>query len=68
MQYQDTYPRLPSGQNAVSLPRCSPVPELGESRPIALRRFLQSEKSLKHKGKWEEFDSVLDEYECHPVT
>ena len=61
-QYQDSYTRLPSGQYSVSLSRCSPVPELRESRPAALKRFLQNERSLERKGQWEAFDAVLHEY------
>ena len=61
-QYQDSYTRLPSGQYSVSLPRHSPVPELGEFQPAALKHFLQNERSLKRKGRWEAFDAVLHEY------
>ena len=49
-QYQDSYTHLPSGQYSVSLSRHSPVPELGESRPTALKHFLQNESSLKRRG------------------
>ena len=49
-QYKDSYTCLPSGQYSVSLPRRSSIPELGNSRPTALHRFLQNERSLTRKG------------------
>lgn len=39
----DTHQILPDGRYSVSLPRCENPPELGASRPAAVRRFLQNE-------------------------
>ena len=60
--FQDTHVRLSTGQYQVALPRQLPAPELGESRQNAIRRFLSYERSLKRRGKWEEFHKVLFEY------
>ena len=61
-QYKDSYTRLPSGQYSVSLPRRSSIPELGNSRPTALCRFLQNERILTPKGQWDSFNTGLEEY------
>ncbi len=36
--------------------------ELGTSRPAAIRRFLQNERSLRSKSKLDDFEAVLQEY------
>ena len=60
--FQDTHVRLSTGQYQVQLPHQLPMPELGESRSTAVRRFLSNERNLKRRGKWEEFYKVLLEY------
>ena len=60
--FTDNYFRDDSGRYGVMLPRRSPLPELGESRLTALKRFHQNERSLKHKGQWERFYLALEEY------
>ena len=39
-----------------------PRPELGVSRQVALKRFLQNELSLTAKGRWNAYQKNLDEY------
>ena len=51
-----------NGRYMVKLPRKEPLPELGQSRPLALKPFLQNEKLLKRKGQWESFSSAVQEY------
>ena len=51
-----------NGRYVVKLPRKEPLPELGESRPLALKQFLQNEKLLERKGQWECFSSAVQEY------
>ncbi len=61
-QFKDTYRILSDGRFSVKLPRCQRTPALGSSRQSAHRRFLQNEKSLKNKGRLQEFNAVLREY------
>ena len=64
---------MSTGQYQVQLPQQLPMPELGESRSTAVRRFLSNERNLKRRGKWEEFHKALLEYpalkhaECVPA-
>ena len=46
----------------VSLPRREGSLILGESRPIAKRRFIANESSLEKRQKWEAFQVVMGEY------
>ena len=60
--FADTHTRNEEGRYRVALPRTTPVPELGESRRTAVQRFVQNEKSLRKRGKWDQFKDCLDEY------
>ena len=62
IHYQDHYQRLSDGRYSVSLPRKEHCPNLGASRPTALKRLLSSERSLQRRGKLELFQEVLQEY------
>jgi hypothetical protein len=46
----------------VPLPRKVDAKSIGESRSQALRRFLSLERTLNHKGKFQEVDAVIQEY------
>ena len=54
--------REPDGRYSVSLPKRIPTPRLGDSRQLALKRYYSNERSLKKKGTWEQFQSVVREY------
>ena len=59
----DTYQRLPNGRYSVTLPRKDPPVELGESRPLALKRYLANERSLHRNNKLQKpFEAALREY------
>lgn len=61
--FLDTHQRDPvEGRFIVRLPRKEVAPPLGESRLIAVRRYLRNEKSLKAKGQWDKFQQVMNEY------
>ncbi len=61
-QFNDTYEVLSSGRFMVKLPRIENPPILGESRPTALSRFHQNERSLIKKEKLPAFEKVVLEY------
>ena len=61
--FHDSMQRDPDGRYRVKLPRKDPTPELGESREMARRRYLQNEKSLIKRGRWAEFSTAVEEYE-----
>ena len=46
----------------MKLPRIHNPPELGTSRNLAMRRYLQNDRSLNKKGKSAEFNKALSEY------
>ncbi len=50
------------GRYAVSLPRTSAPPTLGDSRKQAVSRLFSNEKSLQLKGKLDAFQDVISEY------
>ncbi len=60
--FNTTTTREEDGRVMVKLPRKSPVPQLGESRSIAEQRFLQNERSLRRKGKLEEYEAQVQDY------
>ena len=60
--YKDTYQRLPDGRYSVCLPQIEPTPELGDSRPLALKCFLSNERSLQQRGQLSSYASTLKEY------
>ena len=47
--YKEVTSRDPSGRYVISLPKKEPAPLLGESRPVAIRRFVWNERSLEKK-------------------
>ncbi len=59
VQYFETNHRTPSGRFVVPLPKKQAI---GESRSQAVRRFISLEKSLTYKGRFQEFDTVMQEY------
>ena len=60
--FHDSIQREVDGRYMVKLPRKIPTPTIGESRSVALRRFLSNKKSLMRKGTWEKFEAVVHEY------
>ena len=60
--FKDSVQRDPDGRYRVKLPRRDPAPELGNSREMAHKRFLQNERSLVNKGKWSAFSAAVQEY------
>ena len=63
LHFATTHQYLPQRQRyMVSLPRQGGSLQLGESRPIAARRFISNEASLTKKGTLEQFQGVMQEY------
>ena len=60
--FKDTYQVTSSGHFSVKLPKISNPPELGTSRPTAVRRYMQNEHSLRRKGSLSQFETVLCKY------
>ena len=60
--FRDTVVRDEDGRYSVQLPRKSPAPQLGDSRKIAEKRFLQNERALMRKGTWDAFNAAVKEY------
>ncbi len=60
--FKDTYQVTSSGWFSVKLPKISNPPELGTSRPTAVRRHMQNERSLRSKGSLSQFETMLREY------
>ena len=60
--FEKSHHRTPDGRFIVPLPKKPHAPPLGASRSHALRRFLSLERSLRAKGEFEAFDSVMQEY------
>ena len=60
--FEKTHRRTPDGRFIVPLPKKPHAPSLGESRSHAVRRFLSLERSLRAKGEFEDFNSVMQEY------
>ena len=60
--YEETHCRTPEGRFVVPLPKKPNPPRLGESRSQAVRRFLSLERSLRSKGEFDAFNSVIQEY------
>ncbi len=60
--FLDTYQIESDGRYIVKLPRVRNSPTLGSSRNLAMRRYLQNDKSLNRKGKSVEFNAALSEY------
>ena len=53
---------MKAGRFVVPLPRKPNAEPIGESTSQAVRRFLALERSLHHKDKFHEVDSVIQEY------
>ena len=53
--FKDTVRRQPDGRYEVSLPSRSPLPELGKSQDMALKRYMTNERSLTKIDQWEIF-------------
>ena len=60
--FASTVQRLTSGRYEVAQLWKDPRPELGISRQVALKQFLQNERSLTAKGRWNAYQKNLDEY------
>ena len=60
--FRDTHTRSEDGRYHVSLPRVANSPLLGDSRTMALNRYLSNERSLKKKGQLQPYLDVLREY------
>ncbi len=60
--FLDTHSVSAEGRYAVQLPRVPNPPELGQSRTLAVQRFLSNERSLRKQKKLEEFEHALQEY------
>ena len=60
--FLDTHYVDEDGRYVVKLPRIHNPPELGTSRNLAMRRYLQNDRSLNKKGKSAEFNKALSAY------
>jgi len=60
--FLDTHSVNTKGRYKVQLPRVPNPPELGQSSTLAVQRFLRNERSLRKRGKLEEFEHALQEY------
>ncbi len=60
--FKATHHRDDAGRFIVALPMRSRAKPLGESRSLAVRRFLSLEKSMRAKQQFEDFATVMDEY------
>ncbi len=60
--FQAHHRRDDEGRFVVPLPLKSDAKPLGESRSLAVRRFLSLERSLRAKNQFSEFSEVIDEY------
>lgn len=61
-EFEQTHSVTPTGRYAVTLPRVINPPELGESRKLAVKRYLANEQSLRRKGKLQPFNQAMKEY------
>lgn len=61
-QFRDTVQRESDGTYSVSLPKKMPAIELGESRSLALRRTLSTERSHQRRGDGEKYQTAAREY------
>ena len=60
--FQKSHHRDNTGRFVVPLPRRTDVEPLGESRSLAVRRFVSIERSLHSKGKFQDLKNVVEEY------
>ena len=61
-QFEEQHHRSGNGRFIVPLPRRLDAKPLGESHSQAFRRFLSLEHFLRAKGKFSEFEEVMEEY------
>ena len=54
--------RLSSGRFVVPLPKKQDAKPIGESRSLAVRRFLSLERTLRAKNQFDQFGDVMKEY------
>ena len=60
--FQKSHYRASDGAFVVPLPKKAHHEPIGESRSMAVKRFLSMERSLFAKNRFEEFASVMNEY------
>ncbi len=60
--FSENHYRTDEGRFVVPLPKKPQAKVLGESRSQAVRRFLALERSLRAKGNFKEFDTVIQEH------
>ena len=60
--FDENHCRTSDGRFIVPLPKKPHAPPLGESRTLAVRRFLCLERSLRAKGEFDAVESVIKEY------
>ena len=60
--FEENHCCTPDGRFIVPLPKKLHPPRLGELRTLAVQRFLCLESSLRAKGEFDAFDSVIREY------
>ena len=61
-EFASTITREHDGTVVVQLPRKSTASQRGESRPMAKQRFQQNERSLRRKGKLEQYEAQVRDY------
>lgn len=61
--FHTTRKRDQNGRYRVALPRRSLSPALGHSRSMALKRLLSNEVSLRRKGRLDDFQTAVREYQ-----
>ena len=60
--FEASHRRTKEGNFVVPLPKRTDSRPIGESRSQAVRRFLSLERSLNCRGKFRDFESVMQEY------
>ena len=60
--FEANYSRTKAGRFVVPLPRKPDARPIGESRSQAVRRFRSLERSLNHKGRFQEVNAIMQEY------
>jgi len=60
--FKNTHTVEKNGRYQVRLLMMNCSPSLGESKTSSIKRFLQNERSLKKRGKIEEFNDALQKY------
>ena len=60
--YKETHCHRPEGKFIVPLPKKPNPPRLGESHSQAVRKFLSLKPTLRSKGEFNAFNSVIQEY------